>query len=120
VAGRFIQAAVERLEAAGVEVRVVSPAQFPHFGLAYGDGIVGNLRQRPWRALAVPLFLAAFVRAARRAARDADVVHAHWLPSAAVGVLTRRPVIAQVWGPTWSWRATCPGSREGSCGGLGS
>jgi glycosyltransferase involved in cell wall biosynthesis len=98
VAGRFIQAAVERLEAAGVEVRVVSPAQFPHFGLAYGDGIVGNLRQRPWRALAVPLFLAAFVRAARRAARDADVVHAHWLPSAAVGVLTRRPVIAQVWG----------------------
>jgi glycosyltransferase involved in cell wall biosynthesis len=98
VAGRFIQAAAERLEAAGVEVRVVSPAQFPHFGLAYGAGIVGNLRRRPWLALAVPLFLVAFLRAARRAARDADLVHAHWLPAAAVGLFTRRPVIAQVWG----------------------
>jgi glycogen(starch) synthase len=46
----------------------------------------------------LPLFLLAFLRAARRAARDADVVHAHWLPSAAVGLLTGKPVIAQVWG----------------------
>jgi colanic acid/amylovoran biosynthesis glycosyltransferase len=98
VAGRFVEAAVERLREAGVEVSVVSPAQFRHFGLAYGAGIVGNLRRRPWLALAVPLFVAAFLRAARRAARDADLVHAHWLPSAAVGLLTGRPVIAQVWG----------------------
>ena len=98
VAGRFVEAAVERLREAGVEVAVVSPAQFRHFGVAYGAGIVGNLRRRPWLALAVPLFLAAFLRAARRAARDADLVHAHWLPSAAVGLLTGRPVIAQVWG----------------------
>jgi glycosyltransferase involved in cell wall biosynthesis len=98
VAGRFVEAAVERLRVAGVEVSVVSPAQFPHFGLAFGAGIVGNVRRRPWLALAVPLFLAAFLHAARRAARDADLVHAHWLPSAAVGLLTGRPVIAQVWG----------------------
>jgi glycosyltransferase involved in cell wall biosynthesis len=98
VAGRFIEAAVERLGDAGIEVSVVSPAQFPHFGLAYGAGIVGNLRRRPWLVLLVPLFLAAFLRSARRAARDADLVHAHWLPSAAVGLLTGRPVIAQVWG----------------------
>jgi glycosyltransferase involved in cell wall biosynthesis len=98
VAGLFIQSAVERLLAAGVDVRVVSPADFPHFGLAYGAGIVGNLRRRPWLALALPVFVAAFLRAARRAARDVDVVHAHWLPSAAVALLTRRPVVAQVWG----------------------
>ena len=98
VAGRFIAEAVERLRARGIEVEVVSPAGFRHFGLAYGAGIVGNLRRQPWRALFLPLFLASFARAARRGARGADVVHAHWLPSAAVGLLTGKPVIAQVWG----------------------
>jgi glycosyltransferase involved in cell wall biosynthesis len=98
VAGRFIAEAVERLRASGIEVDVVSPANFRHFGLAYGAGIVGNLRRQPWRAVLLPLFLASFVRAARRGARGADVVHAHWLPSAAVGLLTKKPVIAQVWG----------------------
>ena len=98
VAGRFIADAVERLRASGVDVEVVSPADFPHFGLAYGSGIVGNLRRRPWLGLALPLFLLVFARAARRAARDADVVHAHWLPSGAIALLTRRPFLVQVWG----------------------
>src|SRR6266540_2673350 len=97
-AGLFIADAVERLRARRVEAVVVSPTSFRHFGLAYGAGIVGNLRARPWLALALPLFLIGFWRAARRAARTADVVHAHWLPSAAVGLLTGRPVVAQVWG----------------------
>jgi glycosyltransferase involved in cell wall biosynthesis len=98
VAGLFVREAVERLRAAGVEVTVVSPAGLRHFGLAYGDGIVGNLRRRPWLVLALPLFLAAFLRAARRAARGADLVHAHWLPSGAVALLTGRPAVVQVWG----------------------
>jgi glycosyltransferase involved in cell wall biosynthesis len=98
VAGVFIEHAVERLRARGLEVRVVSPATFRHYGLAYGAGIVGNLRAHPWRVAFVPLFLLAFLRAARRAARDADVVHAHWLPAGAVGLLTRRPTVVQVWG----------------------
>ena len=98
VAGRFIAEAVERLRARGVDVEVVSPAGFRHFGLAYGAGIVGNLRRQPWRVVLLPLFLASFALAARKAARDADVVHAHWLPSAAVGLLAGRPTIAQVWG----------------------
>jgi colanic acid/amylovoran biosynthesis glycosyltransferase len=76
----------------------VSPADFPHFGLAYGSGIVGNLRRRPWLALLLPAFLLSFAVAAARAARGADLVHAHWLPSAAVALLTRKPVVAQVWG----------------------
>lgn len=98
VAGLFIAEAVERLRERGVHVEVVSPADFPHFGLAYGSGIVGNVRRRPWLALLLPAFLFSFIVAALRAARGADLVHAHWLPSAAVALLMRRPVVAQVWG----------------------
>ena len=67
VAGLFVADAVEHLRARGVEVEVVSPASFRHFGLAYGSGIVGNLRRAPWRTALLPLFLLSFLRAARRA-----------------------------------------------------
>src|SRR5918993_3533384 len=93
IAGRFIADAVQRLREHGVDVEVVSPADFPHFGLAYGSGIVGNLRLRPWLALLLPAFLFSFAFAAIRAARGVDLVHAHWLSSAAVALLTRKPVI---------------------------
>ena len=98
VAGSFIAAGVEQLREAGVVVDVVSPASFRHFGIAYGDGIVNNLRRSPWRLLLLPAFLVSFTAAARRAARSADVVHAHWLPSALPALATRRPVVLQVWG----------------------
>ena len=42
--------------------------------------------------------MASFARAARRAARDADLVHAHWLPSGAVALATGRPFVVQLWG----------------------
>src|SRR5438132_5293934 len=76
-AGHFVGAAVERLRARGVDVQVVSPASFRHYGIAYGSGIVGNLRARPWLAAALPLFFASFRRAAPRPARDADPLPAH-------------------------------------------
>ena len=98
VAGAFVRDAVEHLREAGVDIDVVSPASFRHFGLAYGDGVVGNLRRKPWRSLALPLFLASYALAARRAARDADLVHAHWLPSALPALATRRPFVVQLWG----------------------
>jgi glycosyltransferase involved in cell wall biosynthesis len=98
VAGRFVADAVEHLRSAGIEVEVVSPASFRHFGIAYGDGIANNLRRRPWRALLLPLFFLSFGRAARRAARGADVVHAHWLPSAVAGLATGKPLVLQAWG----------------------
>jgi len=81
-----------------VEVEVVSPDSFRHFGIAYGDGIVGNLKRRPWLALLLPVFLLAFARAARRAARGADLVHAHWLPSALPALACGRPFVLQLWG----------------------
>ena len=77
---------------------VVSPAGFRHFGIAYGGGIVQNLRAKPWLVAALPLFLAGFARAARRAARSADVVHAHWIPSGLAALATGKPFVLQVWG----------------------
>jgi glycosyltransferase involved in cell wall biosynthesis len=76
----------------------VSPASFPHFGVALGAGIVQNVHTAPWKLALVPGFLASFALAARRAARDADVVHAHWIPSALAARATGKPYVLQVWG----------------------
>lgn len=98
VAGRFVAAQVEAARAAGYDVDVVSPATFAHYGVAYGGGIAQNLRAQPWRIALVPAFLAAFAQAARRAARDADLVHAHWIPSALAARAARKPYVLTVWG----------------------
>src|SRR5439155_695067 len=98
VAGNFVETAVEGVRARGVEVSVVSPASFAHFGIAYGDGIAQNLRRAPWKLPLVPGFLAAYARTARRAARDADLVHAHWIPSGLAARATGKPYVLQVWG----------------------
>ena len=97
-AGHFVGAAVERLRGRGLELDVVSPLRFNHYGIAYGDGVVGNLRRAPLRAALLPLMLAAFRRAAAGAARDADLVHAHWLPAGAIARSLRKPYVVQVWG----------------------
>ena len=107
-AGSFVADAVAHLRGAGVEVDVVSPADFRHFGIAYGDGIVQNLRAAPWRVLLLPLFLGSFALAARRAARSADVVHAHWIPSALPALATRKPFVLQVWGTDVELAARAP------------
>lgn len=97
-AGAFVRDAVEHLREAGLDVAVVSPASFRHFGLAYGHGVAGNLRLRPWRVFLLPLFVLSYARAARRAARDVDLVHAHWLPSALAALATGKPHVVQLWG----------------------
>jgi len=97
-AGHFVGAAVERLRERGLELDVVSPLRFNHYGIAYGDGVVGNLRRHPQRALLAPAMVASFRRAAARAARDADLVHAHWLPAGAIALSLRKPYVVQVWG----------------------
>jgi glycosyltransferase involved in cell wall biosynthesis len=97
-AGRFVADAVEQLRRRHVDVEVVSPSEFRHYGIAYGSGILGNLRREPWRAFLSPLMLASFRRAARRAAADADLIHAHWLPVGGVAMGLRKPYVLQVWG----------------------
>ena len=97
-AGRFVADAVEELRGRQIDVEVVSPRDFRHYGIAYGSGILGNLRREPWRAFLSPFMLASFRRAARRAAADADLIHAHWLPVGAVAMGLRKPYVLQVWG----------------------
>ena len=95
-AGRFVADAVEHVRARGVDVEVVGPQQYRHYGIAYGHGMLGNLRRRPWLVLVVPALLASFVRAARRV--DADLLHAHWLPAGWVAERSGKPYVVQVWG----------------------
>jgi glycosyltransferase involved in cell wall biosynthesis len=95
-AGRFVADAVDAVRTCGIEVEVVSPASFRHFGIAYGHGILGNLKARPWLAFLLPAFLWNFRRAAAR--HDADLVHAHWLAAGAVAATIGKPFVVQVWG----------------------
>ena len=98
VAGRFVADAVEHVRRRGIEIEVVSPLAFRHYGIAYGSGVVGNLRRRPARALLLPLMLRELRRSARRASRDADLVHAHWLPLGGIALRLGRPFVVQLWG----------------------
>lgn len=98
VAGSFVASSVRGLRELGVEVDVVSPVAFRHFGIAYGNGITQNLRAAPWRVGMLPAFVVGYARAARSAARDADLVHAHWIPSAVAALATGKPYVLQVWG----------------------
>lgn len=95
-AGRFVADAVERLRERGVDVEVLAPGSgYRDFGLAYGDGMAVNLRRRPWAA---PLMLVSMLRGARRAARSADLVHAHWLLTALVARFAGKPFVVTLHG----------------------
>jgi glycosyltransferase involved in cell wall biosynthesis len=95
-AGRFVADAVERLRERGVEVEVLAPGSgYDDHGLAYGGGMAANLRRRPWAA---PLMLLSMLRALRRAARGADLVHAHWLLTAAVARFGGKPLVVTLHG----------------------
>jgi glycosyltransferase involved in cell wall biosynthesis len=95
-AGRFVADAVERLRERGVEVEVLAPGSgYRDYGLAYGAGMAANLRRRPW--LAPPLLLSMW-RSTRRAARAADLVHAHWLLTATVARFGGRPFVVTLHG----------------------
>ena len=96
-AGRFVADAVERVRA-HVDVEVVSAQSFRHYGIAYGHGVVGNLKRRPWLGALVPMMISAFVHAARDAARTADLVHAHWLPAGWVAARTGKPFVVTLHG----------------------
>jgi glycosyltransferase involved in cell wall biosynthesis len=94
-AGRFVADLVAGLAAGGADVSVLAPGDYRDFGLAYGGGIVHNLRRRPWLA---PLLVLSMIRAARRAARPADLVHAHWLAAGLICVLARRSFVLTLHG----------------------
>ena len=61
-AGRFVADAVERVREHGVDVEAVAPGgSFPAYGIAYGAGVVGNLRAAPWKAALLPPFVGRLV-----------------------------------------------------------
>src|SRR5438105_300990 len=93
-AGRFVADLVRGL-AGHLDVSVLAPGGYRDFGLAYGGGIVHNLRRRPWLA---PLLVASMVLAVRRAAGRRDLVHAHWLAAGAICVLARRRFVLTLHG----------------------
>jgi len=94
-AGRFVADVVEGLEQRGVDVSVVAPGGYRDFGLAYGGGLVHNLKRRPWLA---PLLVVSMIRAVRRATRAGQLVHAHWLAAGAICALARRPFVLTLHG----------------------
>lgn len=94
-AGRFVADLVAGLRGRGIEASVLAPGDYRDFGLAYGGGIVHNVKRRPWLA---PGLVASMVRAVRRAAREADLVHAHWLAGGAIAALARVPFVVTLHG----------------------
>ncbi len=94
-AGRFVADAVEHLRAAGIGVDVLAPGGYRDFGLAGPDGIMPQLRSRPWAA---PLLVGSMTRAVRATAKHADLVHAHWLPTASAALFARVPYVVTLHG----------------------
>jgi glycosyltransferase involved in cell wall biosynthesis len=92
-AGRFVADLVERLRERGAEVTVVGPDDYRGFGGS--TGVIAGFRRKPWLA---PVVLASMGRALRRAARDADLVHAHWLASMLVAPAARKPIVLTLHG----------------------
>ena len=113
LAGRFVFDLVRRLRDRGVEIDVVGPGAYRDFGLtgSSGAGLVASVRRRPW--LAPPLF-AAMVRALRRAARGADLVHANWLAGAAVARFAGKPFVVTLHGSGTAGRFSDLGLAERS------
>lgn len=82
--------------------------------LAYGFGVPENLRRFPSRILQLPFFALAFMFAALRAGREADVFHANWTPTALfalpAAMVHRIPIVLTIMGsdvrdlPTWLTR----------------
>jgi glycosyltransferase involved in cell wall biosynthesis len=104
-AGGFVAETVSRLRARGVDIAVVGPGSYRDFGLAYGAGVVHNIRRRPWAA---PLLLGSMTRAVRRAAATADLVHAYWLPVGAPAALSGRPFVVSLPGTDMELAARAP------------
>jgi glycosyltransferase involved in cell wall biosynthesis len=77
---------------AGVQIERVRYWIDRYQGLATGTaGIAPTLRHKPWLAAQVPTLVTALTMAARRLAREVDLIHAHWVyPSGLAGMLAAR------------------------------
>lgn len=121
----FLRYLVEHLQQTGADIHVLAPAdntghladssdatvtRFRYLPrawqqLAYGSGILPNLKRRPLLWLQVPFFLIGMAIALFRTTRKwrPQIIHAHWVIPAGliailVGILTRIPVIVTLHG----------------------
>jgi glycosyltransferase involved in cell wall biosynthesis len=104
---------VGRLRGRGVEIDVVGPGAYRDFGLtgSGGAGLVASVKQKPWL---VPPLAWSMVRALRRAAKDADLVHANWLAGAAVARFAGKPFVVTLHGSGTAGRLSDLGLAERS------
>jgi glycosyltransferase involved in cell wall biosynthesis len=95
--GRFVLNTVKHLRERGVAVDVVGPGSYRDFGLTTnnGAGLIGNLKRRPWLA---PFVLVSMILSLRKAARQADLVHANWLAGALVARFSGKPFVVTLHG----------------------
>ena len=89
-AGRFVADAVAQLRTRGIDVSVVRPQLETG-----GAGLVTTIRRRPWLAVTLGVKL---LWQLRREARRADLVHAHWLASAALARFAGKPFVVTLHG----------------------
>ena len=115
LAGRFVYDLVRRLRERDVEIDVVGPGAYRDYGLtgSSGAGLVASVKRKPW--LAPPLGWS-MVHALRRAARDADFVHANWLAGASVARFSGKPFIVTLHGSGTAGRFSDLGLAERSPG----
>lgn len=109
----FLRYLAEELADSGVDVHVLAPGdgmggtvvegrvtvhRFRYFpakwqGLAYGSGMLPNLKSSPWLWVQVPFYLTAMIYRLIRllAAQRFDLIHAHWiLPQGLAGLVAAR------------------------------
>ena len=85
--------------------------------LAYDGGMYDNVRRCPWRLGQLPFFLGAQFLAARRLARRADLLHAHWLfPSGLIAARIARdtgvPLVLTIHSTDLHLLRSLPGGRR--------
>jgi teichuronic acid biosynthesis glycosyltransferase TuaC len=65
--------------------------------LAFGSGILPNIKRNPWAVIQIPGLLYSFMGTLVRHRREYEVIHANWLinviPSVCAGLILRKPVI---------------------------
>ncbi|MFA6098188.1 MAG: glycosyltransferase family 4 protein [Patescibacteria group bacterium] len=70
--------------------------------VAYGSGIVNNLKKSLLAKLQLPFFLLFYFIQSFKSARQCDILHAHWLPSGLIAVicgkLLKKPSIVTIHG----------------------
>lgn len=120
-AGHFIAALAERLVGLGLDVTVLAPHEASLPGhetirgvavrrfrylpdrferVAYGDGIVENVRRKPLAVLGLAPFALAIRHSVKRLSRDCDLIHIHWGPTAALAApwRTSKPYVLTLHG----------------------